>query len=154
MESSPDDDNMNDSRWLLYALLSAAAAALVPIFGKLGMKQADDTLATAVRSVVMTLFLAIVATALGSWSKVTTLTGKATAMVVLSGLAGATSWLFYFKAVRVGEVSRVAPIDKLSMPLAVLLAVVLLGERPTGVNWVGIALIAGGAYLAAVPRHG
>jgi transporter family protein len=143
--------DMNDSRWLLYALLSAAAASLVPIFGKLGMKEADDTLATAVRSVVMTLFLAIVATALGSWSKISTLTGKATAMVVLSGLAGATSWLFYFKAVRVGEVSRVAPIDKLSMPLAVLLAVIALGERPSAINWAGILMIAGGAYLAAMP---
>ena len=123
--------DMNVSRWLLYALLSAAAAALVPIFGKLGMKEADDTLATTVRSGVMTLFLLMIATAVGSWSKLSTLSGKAMGMIVLSGIAGATSWLFYFKAIRVGEVSRVAPIDKLSMPLAMLLAVMMLGERPT-----------------------
>jgi transporter family protein len=150
----PRDDAAMNSRWLVYALLSAAAAALVPIFGKLGMKEADDTLATTVRSVVMTLFLFVVATALGSWSKVSTLTGKAMGMVVLSGLAGATSWLFYFKAIRVGEVSRVAPIDKLSMPLAIVLAVLLLGERPNLVNWTGVALIVAGAYLAAMPAGG
>jgi bacterial/archaeal transporter family protein len=142
---------MNDSRWLIYALLSAAAAALVPVFGKLGMKEADDTLATTVRSGVMTVFLAVVATAVGSWSKVSTLSGKAFQMVLLSGLAGATSWLFYFKAVKIGEVSRVAPIDKLSMPLAILLAVIVLRERPTLVNWLGILFIAGGAYLASMP---
>lgn len=145
---------MNDSRWLVYALLSAAAAALVPIFGKLGMKEADDTLATTVRSVTMTVFLAIVATAVGSWSKVSTLSGKALLMVVLSGLAGATSWLFYFKAIRAGEVSRVAPIDKLSMPLAIVLAALLLGERPTLVNWAGVTLIVAGAYVAAMPAGG
>jgi transporter family protein len=145
---------MNDSRWLVYALLSAAAAALVPIFGKLGMKEADDTLATTVRSGVMTLVLLVIATVLGSWSKVSTLSGKAMGMIVLSGLAGATSWLFYFKAVRVGEVTRVAPIDKLSMPLAIILAALLLGERPSAVNWTGVALIVAGAYLAAMPGGG
>jgi transporter family protein len=142
---------MNDSRWLLYALISAAAAATVPIFAKLGMKQADDTLATTVRSVVMTVLLLIVASAVGSWSKVSTLTGRALGMIVLSGLAGATSWLFYFKALQAGKAAQVAPVDKLSMPLAIVLAVLFLGERPTAVNWLGVALIAGGAYLAALP---
>jgi transporter family protein len=71
-------------------------------------------------------------------------------MVILSAVAGATSWLFYFKALQVADASRVAPIDKLSMPLAILLAVLFLGERPSGVNWLGIALIAGGAYLATL----
>ena len=145
---------MNIPSWLVYALLSAAAAALVPIFGKLGMKEADDTLATAVRSVVMTLFLLVIATVAGSWSKVSTLTGKTIGMVILSGLAGATSWLFYFKAVRIGEVTRVAPIDKLSMPLAIVLAALLLGERPSLVNWMGVGLIVAGAYLAAMPAGG
>jgi transporter family protein len=142
---------MTPPPWLLYALLSAAAAALVPIFGKLGMKEADDTLATTIRSAIMTAALLIVATAAGSWSKLSTLSARAMTMVTLSALAGATSWLFYFKAVRAGEVSHVAPIDKLSMPLAILLAVLFLGERPSGINWLGVALIAGGAYLTALP---
>ncbi len=70
---------------------------------------------------------------------------------MLSGVAGAVSWLFYFKALQAGTVAQVAPVDKLSTPLAVVLAVLLLGERPTRVNWLGVALIAVGAYLAAQP---
>ena len=138
--------------WLIYALLSALAASLVAIFGKVGMKEVDSNLATMVRSVVMTVFLAGVCVVLGLFSKLHTVGTRALGMIVLSGVAGAVSWLFYFKAIQVGTVSQVAPIDKLSMPLAVLLAVALLRERPTGVNWVGIALIAVGGYLAALPR--
>ena len=138
--------------WLVYALLSALSASLVAIFGKVGMKQVDSNLATAVRSVVMTLFLIAVCSVMGLWSKIPSVSGRALAMIVLSGVAGAVSWLFYFKAIGVGTVSQVAPIDKLSMPLGVLLAVMLLGERPSGLNWAGIALIAFGAYLAALPR--
>jgi len=135
-------------RWLLFALLSAASAALVGVFAKVGMKEVDSTLATAVRSVVMTVLLVALCTIAGLWGKVGTLHGKAVGMIALSGLAGAVSWLFYFKAIQAGTVSKVAPIDKLSMPLAVVLAVILLGERVTWVNWVGIGLIVGGAYLA------
>lgn len=138
-------------RWLLYALLSAAAASLVGIFGKVGMKDVDSNLATTIRSVVMTVFLVGVCSALGVWSKVSTLGGRAIGMIVLSGLAGALSWLFYFKAIQAGTVAQVAPIDKLSMPLAVVLAVLILGERPSGLNWFGISLIAFGAYLAGRP---
>ena len=140
---------MFEQRWLVYALLSAGFAALVGVLGKIGMAEVDSTLATAVRSVVMTALLLAVCTAMGLWSKVQSLHGRALAMVALSGAAGAISWLFYFKAIQAGTVSKVAPVDKLSMPLAVLLAVLVLGDRPTWVNWVGIALIAGGAYLAA-----
>ena len=142
---------MFTQKWLVYALLSAVSASLVGIFGKVGMKQTDSNLATAVRSVVMSLFLLGVCQAMGLWSKASSLTGKALTMIVLSGVAGAVSWLFYFKAIQVGTVAQVAPIDKLSMPFAVLLAVLLLGDRPSGVNWIGIALIAIGALLAAIP---
>src|SRR4051812_13178404 len=125
-------------RWLLYAALSAASAAMVGIFGKVGMKGVNSSLATAVRSVVMTAFLLGFCTAAGLWPQVRTIHAKAGVMIGLSGVAGAVSWLFYFKAIQVGTVSQVAPIDKLSMPLAVLLAVMLLGDRPTWVNWAGI----------------
>lgn len=138
--------------WLLYALLSALAASFVGIFGKLGMSEVDSNLATAVRSIVMTLFLVGVCQFTGAWSKLQTLHGKALLMIVLSGIAGAVSWLFYFRAIQVGQVSRVAPIDKLSMPFAVVLAVLILRDRPTVLNWLGVLLIVGGGYLAAMPR--
>src|SRR5688572_21312276 len=99
----------------------------------------------------MTVFLLAVTTFTGVWRQLPSLHGKAVAMIALSGIAGAVSWLFYFKAVQAGEVSNVAPIDKLSMPLAVVLAVLVLGERPGMTHWVGIALIVAGAYLAARP---
>jgi bacterial/archaeal transporter family protein len=141
---------MLEQRWLIYALLSAVAASLVSIFGKIGMKEIDSNLATAVRSIIMTVFLVGCCTVMGLWSKVATLHPKALAMIALSGLAGAVSWLFYFKAIQLGQVSKVAPIDKLSMPLAVVLAVVMLGEKPGAWNWVGVGLIAVGGYLAAL----
>jgi bacterial/archaeal transporter family protein len=137
--------------WLLYALLSALAAAFVGIFGKIGMKNIDSNLATILRSIIMTAFLLGTGTTLRLWPKLQTVTGKALLAITLSGIAGALSWLFYFKAIQLGNVSKVAPIDKLSMPLAVLLAVLILNERPSALNWLGIALIASGAYLATLP---
>lgn len=145
---------MFQQSWLFYALLSAACAALIPIFGKRGMSEIDSSLATTVRSVIMTLFLVAVCSAMGIWSKVHSLHAKAVTMIVLSGVAGALSWLFYFKAIQLGQVSQVAPIDKLSMPLAVLLAVIILGDRPSILNWLGIVLIATGAWLAVLPARG
>jgi bacterial/archaeal transporter family protein len=143
---------MEQHRWLIYAALSALCASAVAIFAKLGMEKADSTLATAVRSIIMTGFLMAVVTAMGLWSKVRELTPRPLAMIVLSGIAGAASWLFYFKALASpgGDVSKVAPIDKLSMPLGILLAVLILGDRPTAVNWLGIALVVAGAYLASI----
>lgn len=142
---------MQQHLWLIYALLSAVAASFVAIFGKLGMKGIDSTLATTIRSVVMTLFLVALALLTGLGQHVRTVHSRAMTMIILSGIAGATSWLFYFKALHVGQVSRVAPIDKLSMPLGILLAVMILGERPGGINWLGILMIAVGAYLAGLP---
>jgi len=72
------------------------------------------------------------------------------AMIVLSGVAGGLSWLFVFRAVKLADVSKVAPIDKLSLPLGILLAVIVLGERPGALNWLGIALVVAGAYLATM----
>jgi transporter family protein len=135
--------------WLLYASLSAACAALIPIFGKLGMSEVNSTLATGIRSVFMTAALAAVVLFTKTYAKTEGLSAKSLSMICLAGLAGAASWLFYFRAIQIADVSKVAPIDKLSMPLGILLAVLLLGERPTWINWVGILLIAAGAYLAA-----
>jgi transporter family protein len=101
----------------------------------------------------MTLLLLITCAFTGVFARLPELKGRAVWMIVLSGAAGAASWLFYFHAVKLGDVSKVAPIDKLSMPLAIILAVFILGERPTTVNWVGVALIVAGAYLAAIPAR-
>jgi transporter family protein len=138
--------------WLIYAFLAALAAALSPVFGRVGVQKIDDNLATTVRSIAMTLMLAIFCTTVGAWRHVDQLRGRALAAIILTGLAGATSWVFYFKALRIAQVSQVAPIDKLSMPLGILIAVLFLGERPSAMNWLGILLIAGGAYLATLPR--
>ena len=139
--------------WLIYALLAALAASLVGIFGRLGVSRIDDNLATTVRSAIMTLMLLGFATVIGAWDKIAELRAPRPVLaIILSGAAGATSWIFYFKALKLAEVSKVAPIDKLSMPLGILLAVIFLKERPTPINWLGIALIAGGAFLATVPR--
>jgi transporter family protein len=137
--------------WLLFALLSALAAAFVGIFGKLGMEKVDSSLATILRSIFMTGFLLVFGLAMRLTPKLQALSPKALLAIALSGIAGAASWLFYFKAIQLGTVSKVAPIDKLSMPLAVLLAVLILGDRPSGLNWLGIGLIAAGAWLASLP---
>lgn len=137
-------------RWLLFALLSALSAAFIPSFAKIGMpKSVNTNLATAIRGVVMAVLLCAFAVALRLWPEVTTIPRKAFVGIALSGAAGAASWLFYFRAIQLGHVSQVAPIDKLSMPFAVLLAVLIFGDRPTAVNWAGVAMIVAGGYLAS-----
>jgi transporter family protein len=143
---------MFEQRWLIYAILSALAAAVIPILGKVGMKGVDSNLATGVRSVAQMIFVVIVCTVMGLWAKLPTVSGKAWAATALAGVAGGASWLFYFAALQAGKASQVAPIDKMSMPLAIILAVLILGERPSGLNWLGVALIVAGAYLAALPQ--
>ena len=141
---------MGEYRWLVYALLSAATAALVGIFGRVGLKGVEPNLATTLRSVVMTVLLVGFVTATRGWTKLPSAHSRAAMMIFLSAAAGAASWLFYFNALRLAEVSRVAPIDKLSTAIAVVLAVLFLGERPTSLNWVGVALMLGGAYLVSL----
>ena len=140
------------SIWLVYALLSAVTASLVAIFGKIGLQHLDANTATAIRAVVMALFLVGVVVIQGKLSLISTLLAdkKALAFIVLSGIAGALSWLFYFMAIKTGDVSRVAPIDKLSVVFAVLLAVVLFGEKVSLISGLGVALITAGALMVAL----
>jgi bacterial/archaeal transporter family protein len=145
---------MLEQKWLLYAVLSAVSAAVVGILAKIGMKEVNPILATSLRSIVMMLFMLIVCSIKERWTNLSQVHATAIVMIVLSGIAGATSWLFGFEAYHLAPVSQVAPIDKLSVPLAAILAVIFLRERPSGVNWIGIALIALGAYLTARPAHG
>ncbi|MDP9564751.1 UNVERIFIED_ORG: transporter family protein [Kosakonia oryzae] len=140
------------SAWLIYALLSAVTAALVAIFGKIGLQHLDANTATAIRAVVMAVFLVGVVVAQGKLSLVATVLAdkKALLFVVLSGVAGALSWLFYFMAIKSGNVSRVAPIDKLSVVFAVILAVILFGEKVSLIAAAGVALITAGALMVAL----
>jgi transporter family protein len=140
------------SSWLIYALLSALMAALVAIFGKIGLQNLDANTATAIRAVVMALFLIGVVVQQGKLNLVSEVFAdrKALLFIVLSGVAGALSWLFYFMAIKTGDVSKVAPIDKLSVVFAVILAVILFGEKISFLAMGGVALIAAGSLLVAL----
>jgi transporter family protein len=142
---------MGQYQWFIYALLGAAAAAAISPLGKAGVKDLDSNVVTAVRSVFQALVVVIVVTVLGLWGNLKHFNGKAIGYAALTGLAGGASWLCMFKALASpgGDVSKVGPIDKLSMPLSILLAVLFLSERPSGINWTGIGLMVVGAYLVA-----
>ncbi len=138
--------------WLVFAFLSAVCAALVGIFGKIGLQNIDANSATAVRAIIMALFLLIIVAIEGNLSKIPSIISdkKNFLFIVLSGIAGATSWLFYFLALKTGKVTQVAPIDKLSVVLAALIAIIFLGEKISIINGVGIGLITIGVILAAL----
>ena len=136
--------------WLPWALLSAAFAALTAIFGKVGVANIGSDLATLIRTVVILATLAAIVAATGQWQAPETIPTKTWLFLVLSGLATGASWLCYFRALKLGDAARVAPIDKLSVVLVALIGVIFLGERLSGVNWLGVSLIGVGAILVAV----
>lgn len=140
------------SSWLVYALLSALCAAFVSIFGKVGVAGLDSSAATAVRAVIMAVFLVGVVVAEGDTADLPQVFAdkKALAFVALSGVAGALSWLFYFMALKDGDVTQVAPIDKLSVVFAVLIAVIFFGEQISFLHGVAIVLIAAGGLMLAI----
>ena len=138
--------------WLIFALLSAISAAFVSIFGKIGLSGLDSSAATAVRAVIMAIFLVCVMTAEGHMADLSTVFAdrKALLFIALSGIAGATSWLFYFMALKTGNVSQVAPIDKLSVVFAVLLAATLFHEKVSLIHTVAITLLVAGGLILAI----
>ena len=140
------------SAWLVYALLSALCAAFVSIFGKVGLMGLDSSAATAVRAAIMALFLMGVVVAEGHAADLPQVVAdrKALAFVALSGIAGALSWLFYFLALKDGAVTQVAPIDKLSVVFAVVLAAIIFGEKVSLTHGIAIAMIAAGGLLLAI----
>lgn len=135
--------------WLLYAFLSAIFAAAVAIFGKLGLKTVDSTLATSIRAIIMAIFLFFVALTMRKFNgfNFNDLSGKDWVLITLSGIAGALSWLFYFFALKYGIAGKVVAIDRLSIVFVILLAALFLGEGLTWRSVTGAILIAGGAYL-------
>ena len=133
--------------WIVYALLSALFASLVAIFGKIGLKDIDSTLATTIRSIVMALFLVTVSFSLGKFSMFESLNSKTLTFIILSGIAGAISWLFYFLAIKIGPTSAVAAIDKTSIAFVFILALLFLGESFTYMKAGGAILVVVGALL-------
>jgi len=141
---------MESPLWLLYALLSAVFAALVAIFGKIGLGKIDTTLATTVRAAVMFLLLLAAALAMGKMSGIGSIRGRAALYIILSGMAGAASWLCYFLALKLGRASHVAAVDRFSVVLVIIMAALFLGEKAAWKDWVGVGLLTVGAILIAL----
>lgn len=138
--------------WVFYAFLSAVTAALVAIFGKLGLKNVDSTLATTVRSVIMAVFLLLVSGILGKFAgfSLATFSRSDWALIIASGIAGALSWLFYFFALKYGLATKVVVIDRLSLVFVILLAAVFLSESLTWRSVLGAILMVAGALLVTL----
>ena len=138
--------------WQFWALASAAFAALTAIFAKVGVENVNSDYATFVRTIVILMCLGAILAATGQFQSPGSVSPRTYAFLVLSGLATGASWVCYFRALKLGDASQVAPIDKLSVVLVAVFGFLFLGERPTGVNWLGIALIAAGAILVGWKR--
>ncbi len=138
--------------WIIYALLSAVFAALVAIFGKIGLQNIDSTLATTIRAFVMALFLLFVSLSLGKFGYLNTIKNKVLFFIILSGISGALSWLFYFFALKTGVASGVAALDRLSVVFVVVFSILFLGEKLTLFTAAGALLITAGAILMTIKR--
>ena len=136
--------------WQLWAVLSAIFAALTAIFAKVGVEGINSDLATLIRTVIVLITLSLILFATGQFSHPGPISTKSWLFLLLSGLGTGASWLCYFRALKLGPATLVAPIDKLSVVLVALFGVAFLGERPSLNGWIGIVLIAAGAVLIAV----
>lgn len=136
--------------WVVYAILSAVFAALVAIFGKIGIAKVDTTLATTIRAVVMAGFFVIASLALGKFKLFGAFDARALVFVVLAGVAGALSWLFYFIALKAGPASGVAALDRTSVVMVFVLALLFLGEKFQIHTAVGALLVVAGAVLMSL----
>ena len=138
--------------WFYWALLSAVFAALTAIFAKVGLRGIDSDFATLLRTGVILAVLAVFVAATGKWSNPLALNGKTLLFLTLSALATGASWMCYFRALQMGPAAQVAPVDKFSVVLVALLAVVFLGERPSARDWTGVGLVTAGVVLLALKR--
>jgi transporter family protein len=136
--------------WPFWALASALFAALTAILAKVGIEGIGSNLATFIRTVVILGFAGLILTVAGEWRGPGSISPHSWLFLVLSGLATGASWLCYFRALKLGDAARVAPLDKLSVVFVAVIAAVFLGEKLSMLNWLGVALIAGGAVLVAV----
>ena len=135
--------------WQLWAVLSAVFAALTAIFAKVGVEHIDSDFATFLRTLVILLALAAILAVGGKFQPLGGLSRRSLVFLVLSGLATGASWLCYFRALKLGNASQVAPIDKLSVVLVAVFGALFLSERLSAGNWLGIVLIMLGAVLVA-----
>src|SRR6185503_2813473 len=145
-------DMLSTSQWFYWALLSAVFAALTAIFAKVGLEGVDSDLATLVRTFVIVGVLAAFVYATGKWTNPLELTPKTWTFLVLSGLATGASWVCYFRALKIGDASKVAPVDKLSLVLVAVFAFLFLGERPSVRDWFGIVIVAAGVVILGLKR--
>jgi transporter family protein len=136
--------------WILWALLSACFAALTAVFAKVGIAHINSDVATLIRTGVILVVLTAILAASGQIRSVTSASARTYVFLVLSGLATGASWLCYFRALSLGDASRVAPLDKLSVVLVAIFSVGFLGEKLSATNWGGIALIGAGAWLVTI----
>ena len=135
--------------WQFWAVMSAVFAALTAIFAKVGVEAINSDLATFIRTVVVIVTLGFLLAVTGQFQAPGSISGRSYLFLVLSGLGTGASWLCYFRALKIGEAAKVAPIDKLSVVLVAIFGVVFLGEKLTAPNWFGVALVATGAVLIA-----
>src|SRR3979490_2512985 len=138
------------SSWQVWAVLSAVFAALTAIFAKVGVEDINPDLATFIRTIIVLVSFSLILFATGQFTNPGPISPKSWIFLVLSGLGTGASWLCYFRALQLGDAARVAPTDKLSIGLVAAFGVVFLGERLSGINWLGVALIGLGALLVAL----
>lgn len=136
--------------WQFWALLSAVFAALTAIFAKIGVADVTSDFATLIRTAVILVVVVSIVAVTGQWQRPTEISGRTWLFLGLSGLATGASWLAYFRALKLGDAARVAPIDKLSIIFVAVFGVLFLGEKLNLMNWLGVCLIAAGALLLAV----
>ena len=133
--------------WVVYALLSASFAALTAIFAKVGVQHMDSNLATAIRTAIISIITWGIVFFTGSYKSIPGLAGRELLFLLLSGTATGLSWLFYFKAIQLGDISKVAPVDKLSIVFVIILAAIFLQEAVTFKTWIGALLITAGTLV-------
>ena len=143
---------ITSTNWFVWALLSAGFAALTAIFAKIGIQGVDSDLATLIRTVIITFVLSGFVWFAGKWTNPFALSSKTWIFLSLSALATGASWVCYFRALQIGDASKVAPVDKLSLVLVAVFAVIFLGERPTVQEWAGILMVAAGVLVLAIHR--
>ncbi|WP_137111687.1 EamA family transporter [Rhodobacter sp. SY28-1] len=138
------------SSWQFWAVLSAVFAALTAIFAKIGVSGLPSDYVTLLRTCVVLAVLALIVAATGQWQSPANVSWRTLGAIAHSGLATGASWLCYFRALKLGDASRVAPLDKLSVVLVAVFAAIFLGERLSALNWTGVAFIATGAVLVTL----
>ncbi|WP_196793541.1 EamA family transporter [Bartonella tamiae] len=138
------------STWQFWALIAAIFAALTAIFSKIGIHGIHSDFATFIRTLVIIAALCLFLTITNQWQNTASISLKSWVFLILSGLATGVSWLAYFRALQLGEASRVAPIDKLSVIFVALFGVTFLGEKLSLLNWLGVFLIGSGVILLSI----